>query len=187
MKKHLTSMAGGILFVFLTLQAHSAPFAAPEEGACTLHMDRVPLDVDTMSDLSEDLAIISRSPVVGPPARHRRASAQALALALALDPGNASARSAVFAFSKEKEISRPGQHDLIKAEKRTWQLYDWLSTPEAGMEGKRLAGLMGDSLRYLNPDHPSAVALKDSPENGQWDGWVAELASFQQKASETPS
>ncbi|MGJ8642676.1 MAG: hypothetical protein ACSHX9_04645 [Luteolibacter sp.] len=186
MKKHFTSIAGGILSVFLTLQAPAASFVAPEEGECTLRVDRIPLDVDTMSDVSDGLAVVAQTPVEGFPARHRRAAAQALALALALDPTNDSARNSVSAFINDKQVTAPTAESLIQAKALVWQLHSWLSTPEAGEDGRQLAALMGDSLRFLDPEHPSAVSLKDSPENGNWEGWVAGIDSFRQNQNETP-
>lgn len=186
MKKHLTSIAGGILSVFLSLQAPAASFVAPEEGGCTLRIDRIPLDVDTMSDVSDGLAVVAQTPAAGLHARHRRAAAQALALALALDPSNESARNSVSAFVNNKQDAAPSAESLILAKALVWQIHGWLSTPEAGEDGRQLAALMGDSLRFLDTEHPSAISLKDSPENGNWKGWVAGIDSFRQKKIETP-
>ncbi|MDP4625727.1 MAG: hypothetical protein NWT08_11385 [Akkermansiaceae bacterium] len=180
MKKNLNSIAGGILSLFLTLQAPAALFVAPEEGGCTLRIDRVPLDVDTMSELSDGLAVIAQSPVDGFPARVRRSSAQALALALALDPASETAHKTLSNFTAGEQQDPPAAEELIQAKAVAWQLHSWLSTPEAGEEGRQLAGLMGDSLRFLDPEHPSAIALKDSPESGNWEGWVAGLDAFKQ-------
>lgn len=186
MKKHLSSIAGGILSVFLSLQAPAASFVAPEEGGCTLRIDRIPLDVDTMSDVSDGLAVVAQTTAEGLPARHRRAAAQALALALALNPSNDSARNSVSAFINNKQDTAPSTESLIQAKALVWQIHGWLSTPEAGDEGSQLAALMGDSLRVLDPEHPSAISLKDSPENGNWKGWVAGIDSFKQNKIETP-
>ncbi|MEP2776945.1 MAG: hypothetical protein ABJQ29_12180 [Luteolibacter sp.] len=187
MNKIHSNIAGGILSVFLILQAPAASFVAPEEGGCSLRIDRIPLDTDTMSDLSDGLATISQAPVDGLPARHRRSSAQALALALALDPANDTARNALSAFTHDKPLAMPTPEKLIQAKALAWQLHGWLSTPEAGEDGRQLAGLIGDSLRFLDPEHPSAVALKNSPETGNWSGWVADLDSFKStRNNDTP-
>lgn len=186
MKINLAFIVGGILSVFLTLQAHASAFPAPEEGGCTLKIDRIPLDVDTMSDLSDGLAVVAQIPAEDSPAHHRRAAAQALALALALDPTNDSARNTLTSFINAKQNATPAAEILIQSKALVWQLHTWLSTPEAGEDGKQLAALMGDSMRFLDPEHPSAESLKNSPESGNWDGWVDGLASFESNSNETP-
>lgn len=180
MKIPHTSIASGWLSLILALHASAAAFVAPNEGGCTLRVDRIPLDMDTMSDLSEGLAVIVKAPVEGSLARHHRASAQALAIALALDPANDSVRKTLASFTAGKNQDTPTPESLIQARALAWQLQGWLSTEEAGNDGRLLADLMGDSLRYLDPSHPSAEALGKSEEVGNWKGWVAGLDSFKQ-------
>lgn len=186
MKKNLTSIAAGILSVLLTLQATAATFIAPKEVGANLRVDRIPLDADTMSELSNGLALVCQIPAEDSPAHHRRAAAQALALALALDPTNESARKTLTSFINSDQNATPSAESLIQAKELVWQLHSWLSTPEAGGNGPQLAALMGDSMRFLDPDHPLADSLKNSPEAGNWEGWVSGLESFKPENKENP-
>lgn len=187
MKPTLTHLAGGLLLLLLALQTPAATFLPPQESACTLRIDRIPLDTDTMSELSAKLAIIAQPSTPDLPPSTRRATAQALAIALALDPSNDSARSTLSTLTEGGEPPPPAPQHLSQAKTLTWQLHHWLSTPEAGQTGQQLANLMADSLRHLDPDHPTSLTLKDTPETGNWEGWVPTLASYQQPPpSDTP-
>lgn len=167
--------------MFLASQLAAAPFVAPTEENPPFHRDLLPIDTDTMVSLSDGLTLLSQG-IPLETSRERRAAAQALALALALDPANGSARDNISILKEEKELPRPKNSDIVSAKARLWQIYGWLSTPEAGVDGNTLADLIGDTSSVLDSGHPSAIALRESPQSKKWDDWVAPLEQFEGKA-----
>jgi hypothetical protein len=133
-----------------------------------------------MGYLSRDMVMLSQSASLDSPA-DRRAAAQALALALALDPANGEARDNLSSIAGGKGIREPDEEKLTRAKARIWQFLGWLATPEAGTDGNLLADLIRDAASMLDPGNRSAIALRDAPEQGKWDDWVAPLGEFQEK------
>jgi len=170
----LLMMAGGI----------AAPFIAPQEGPVAFRRDRLPLDPETMTTLSEQLRVLA----IGQgkeSAEGRRATAQMLALALALHPANAQARTLVNRLTEETEDSFPDDKALERSRARIWNTLAWLETPEAGVEGNALAACLADVISASDPNHPRSATFRETGEKGAWNGWIAPLNRFQEtKTSE---
>ncbi len=177
---HLSRAVAAIAFAMATV-AHAAPFVAPAEENPPFRRDLLPVDTDSMVTLSEDLALLSHG-IPLKSAAARRAAAQSLALALALDPANSSARDTISALEAEKIPAKAKPARLTTAKARLWQIHAWLAAPEAGTDGQLLADLIGDTASVLDPSNPTAVALRESPEKGRWDDWVAPLSAFEEEA-----
>jgi hypothetical protein len=160
-------------------------FVPPTEAVPPFRRDKLPIDTDAMVSLSQTMTLLSRSAAMDE-APQRRAAAQALALALALDPANSSARDVLSSIIKEKHLRNPDPERLDHAKTQVWKLNDWLSTPEAGNDGNLLADLLGDTAAGLDPEHPSASGRLNSGERGKWDGWVAPVTAFQERANTIP-
>ncbi len=177
-----TQFAGSLLlFLLITGLLGAVPFVAPSEDNPPFRRDQLPIDTDTMVALSRYLTLLAQaSPLEN--ADDRRAAAQSLALALALDPANAGARDVIGLVSEGKPLPTPNPERLTRARAHLWQLHGWLSTPEAGADGNLLADLMGDAAAKLDPTHPAALALRDSPERGKWENWVAPRDQFEEPA-----
>ncbi len=160
-------------------------FVPPTEAVPPFRRDKLPIDTDAMVSLSQTMTLLSRSATMDE-APQRRAAAQALALALALDPANSSARDVLSSIIEEKHLRDPDPERLDHAKTKVWKLNDWLSTPEAGNDGNLLADLLGDTAAGLDPEHPSASEWLNSGERGKWDGWVAPVAAFEERAITIP-
>lgn len=172
------SFAIGVALALLAASLGAAPlFVPPTEANPPFRRDRLPIDTDSMSSLSREMERLSLGASVDE-APQRRAAAQALALALALDPTNTSARNSISDFT-EGEIRNQDTEVFTRAKARIWQFHGWLATPEAGPDGNLLADLLGDTAAALDPENPTAVALRDSGERGKWDGWVSPLSAFE--------
>ncbi len=173
------SVLRSLLFLALATGAQAAPFVAPAEENPPFRRDLLPIDTDSMATLSEDLAVLSHGFPLETAAQ-RRAAAQSLALALALDPANSGARDTISELvdGKLPKTTKPAR--LTEAKARLWQIHAWLSTPEAGADGKLLGDMVGDTTSVLDPDNPVATALRESPEQGKWDDWVAPLSAFEE-------
>lgn len=174
----LTAVAIGLL---LTAPRAEAVFIAPTDNA-PFRRDQLPIDVETMKQLSSQLATLCASLDSEDPGQQRTA-AQFLALAQALDPVNRQAQEMLEQYSAEKRPLAPGAPVLTLAKTRAWRTQSWLASDEAGADGKSLALCLGDVLAKVDPEHPSAVAYKS--EQGKWTEWVAAADRFAKK--EEPS
>ena len=174
----LTAAAIGLL---LTAPRAEAVFIAPTDNA-PFRRDQLPIDVETMKQLSSQLATLCASLNSGDPGQ-QRAAAQFLALAQALDPVNRQAQDMLEQYSTEKTPLAPGTPVLTLAKTRAWRTQSWLASDEAGADGKSLALCLGDVLAKVDPEHPSAAAYKT--EQGKWTEWVAAADQFAKK--EEPS
>ncbi len=169
----------GVLFVS-TLGAIGADFVAPAEGPVPFRRDKIPLEIDQMARLSNQLESLVQG-LEPTDIVHRRAAAQMLALAMALDPSNTSAREFVTDFQLgNSPPSAPG-NEIQEAQKAVWQINEWLSSAEAGENANTLARCLKDVLAISDPQHLGAQARQDLKEAGEWSGWVADLAAFAKK------
>lgn len=177
-----------IKIIFLGLlagTAHAAPFVVPNDVNAPFRRDRLPIDTDSIDNLSRQLTSLAHGASLDSPAL-RRATAQALALALALNPANKAARDSLSELADGDTPDAPDDENLARDKKRIWQLYDWLASPEAGQDGNLLADLMGDAASLLDPENPSAASLRNDPERGNWAGWVAPVTSFNERKRKDP-
>jgi len=152
-------------------------FAPPAEGPVAFRRDRVPLDVETMARLAEQLVALARSQD-GDSAASRRRVAQMLALSLALDPAKVGARSLIASYEAGgRPQVDPGASEREQA--GIWHLIKWLETPDAGPDGQALAACLRDVASASNPQHPQAGPSEGAPERGAWKGWIPPLSAYQ--------
>lgn len=144
----------------------SGPFAMPAEGPLPFQRDRLPVDVDTMTRLSRQLAAFGRAADDDTP-EGRRAAARVLALAIALDPANPQARDLLAARAKGETPEPADAGDLERFAADIRKLLEWLRTPESGPDGQALAACLNDIL-----------SSSTDPEQGKWSGWIPALASY---------
>jgi hypothetical protein len=152
-------------------------FIAPSDNA-PYRRDQLPIDVDTMKQLSQQLSLLCATLPTGDPAAQRTA-AQFLALAQSLDPVNRQAENMREIFEKQHDSPVPPQTDVQLAKSRAWRTQSWLATEEAGHDGKILALCLGDVLAQVDPGHTSAANFRS--EKGQWTDWVARKEDFEKK------
>ena len=132
-----------------------------------------------MVSLSRQLTLLTQG-VKLKTAKDRRSAAQALAVALALDPANNGAREILSTLRDGKNLDRPKEESVDAAKRRIWQVFAWLSMPQAGSDGNILAALIGDPVSVLDRDRPDAANAGGSKEQGEWQGWVAPLSAFEE-------
>lgn len=174
----LTAIVMGLL---LTAPRAEAVFIAPTDNA-PFRRDQLPIDVETMKQLSSQLATLCAT-LDSEDTSQQRTAVQFLALAQALDPVNRNAQEMLDRLGQGKNPTAPGANDLTLAKTRAWRTQSWLATDEAGKDGKSLALCLGDVLAKVDPEHPSAVAYKN--EQGKWNEWVANADQFAKKGEPT--
>jgi hypothetical protein len=178
---HLMGMAAVLLAAAPlragSVDATSGPFVAPANVPVPFRRDRLPLDADTMTFLSEQLSQLANAQG-GASSEKRRTVAQLLALALAVQPANQEARRILDKFSDNKQKAWGEQSQLAAASAEVWKIHGWLETPAAGVAGHALAACLGDVMAHVDPRHPRADDLRKAGEQGAWSGWVQPLAAF---------
>lgn len=153
------------------------PFAVPSDVSPPFRRDALPIDADSMSQLSLHLTFLARAAEMdSPPAR--RSVAQALALAVAMDPEASAAPDLLSMIAAGKSPPHIDDGKLNQAKNSIWRLFAWLSSPQAGRDGNLLADFLGDAASALDPGNPAADSLRGALEKGNWNGWVAPVAAF---------
>lgn len=172
------AMQSALLAGVLTATSWAAePFAVPSDVCPPFRRDALPMDADTMSQLSMHLTLLARAAAMdSPPAR--RSVAQALALAVAMDPEGSNAPDLLSKIAAGESPPHIDEAKLSQAKASVWRLFGWLSSPEAGRDGNLLADFLGDAASALDPGNPAADSLRGSLEKGNWNGWVAPVAAF---------
>jgi hypothetical protein len=162
----------------LSTALSAGEFAPPAEGPVAFRRDRLPLDVETMADISAKLATLADG--LNPQtALERRGAAQMLALSLALDPGNARARGLIESFTEEKHKRDADSGKIEKSRAPLWQIVGWLDTPEAGAQGHLLSACLKDVLIISDPKDPRGESIREAGEGGAWAGWIPPLAKYE--------
>lgn len=159
--------------------AHAAgPFLPPAKDAAPFHRDSLPIDLDTMSSLSRQLAGLGIEAARADRSSRRRAGAQLFALAEVLDPANRNAPESARQLAAGAAPTPPAPAQLASARNHAWQVWSWLSNPQAGPAAHAFAACLGDALATIDPGHPKAEALREKGEQGQWSGWIPEVAAY---------
>lgn len=172
------------LFLILVLAMSSlasAAFVPPAEGPVPFRRDKLPVDVETMVSLSNQLFVLAGATDLADPVQARRAS-QILGLSLALDPTNRASLNLTKRLTNGREVDSVGADEMNQATSRTWHLMGWLEQPEAGVEGNALAACLADILTGVDPEHPRAIEMAGKGEQGKWNGWVASVDEFKDSA-----
>jgi len=177
---HTGAILRMMTLLFLTSPWATARFIPPTEQV-PFRRDQVPIDLETMSQLSRQLTTLCSS-LKPDDKNHPRVAAQLLAMARALDPMNRTVELLGDAFTFEKQPAAASKPELDDAMNDAWQTQAWLSSKEAGRDGQTLANCLGDVLAKFNPERHEAAAFQS--ETGQWNGWVAPASEFA-KASTT--
>jgi hypothetical protein len=159
----------------------AAPFVPPAEGVVAFRRDRLPLDVDALQELSQQLAEMAKGQG-GKTAANRRTVAQLVALALAAQPSNGEARKFSEQFAKGEQQATGDPKKLAVTCTRIWHTLAWLESPAAGADGQALAACLGDVMAAADPKHPRALELQKKGEHGAWANWVKPLEAFQDPA-----
>ena len=167
-------MAG--LAVALALQSSwgRADFIAPTDRV-PFRRDQLPIDVETMGQLSRQLTVLCSTLETDNP-ENQRVAAQFLAVASALDPVNRQATDLLESLAKNEALAAADEAQQTNAKARAWRTQAWLASDEAGKDGQVLAQCLGDVLARVDASHPAAAAHKS--DLGKWNGWVAPLEDF---------
>ena len=180
--REFSSMSRPFLFLLLLapLLLEAEVYRGPDLARGLFPRDQVPIDTDTMRELSGYLTDLARREEAKGPAQ-LRATAQLLAIVVRLDPANRPAREIDKALRNGAPVD-PYEDDINGPLRQAWGIADWLLDPEAGPGGQRLGHQLVDALAVINPRSPLAKLHDPGGEADRWQKVVQSLAAFQKQA-----
>ncbi|MGJ8678131.1 MAG: hypothetical protein ACSHX0_11485 [Akkermansiaceae bacterium] len=126
-----------------------------------LEIEKITLPAHHMRQISHDLVTIaSRSQDTSN--RQRRSTAQLLCLAIALDLSNQGARDTNELFVQGQLPQPPSETVINQAYQNILSYQPWLSHESAGPTSNKLASLLSDATKTLDP------SLSSLPDSGDW-------------------
>jgi hypothetical protein len=168
---HSIILAASLQFVAMASPANAARYVKPKDVVELFPLEKIPLQVHHMKELSRHLVIISRRGQDNSPVQ-LRATAQLLALAMSLDPTNQDAREINRTRAQGKQPESSPEADVLKSKARIQFFHRWLSHPDAGADANLLATLLTDSTKVLDPD-----TLKNT-DIANWSGVLPPLRQY---------
>ncbi|MCH2063542.1 MAG: hypothetical protein MK194_07420 [Roseibacillus sp.] len=181
-ERHFRHMRVG----FLVLLSHlllpplaAEVYVSADPAAALFQRDKIPIDTDTMRELSRHLTDLARREMARDPAQ-LRATAQLLAIAVRLDPANRPAREIDKALREEQAVD-PFEGDINAPLSQAWGIAEWLVAPEAGAPGARLGHQIIDTLAVINPRSPEAKLRDPAGEAARWQNVVPPLTAYRRR------
>lgn len=173
------------LICLLPAQLPGTAYIGPDLAAILFPRDQIPIDTDTMRELSRHLTDLAIRPTDDTP-EQARATAQLLALAIRLDPANRPALDTDKSLRAGKQVG-PFEGDIDQPLRQAWGIADWLVDPASGTGGKTLGRLIIDALAVINPRSPLAKLHDPEGEPARWNKVVPALNAYQKAPDPTPS
>ena len=179
-----------LLFQLPLFPLEAEVYVGPDPFAALFPRDKLPIDTDTMRELSRHLTSVSRREIEGDPSQ-MRASAQLLAIAIRLDPANRAALEIDKALREGRPVER-FDDDINGPLRQAWGIAEWLVDPGSGEGGKLLGHQVIDALAVVNPRNPLSKLRDPDGEAERWKNVVPPLAAYRQspkpaKAPEPPA
>lgn len=154
-----------------------APYAPPTPDVVAFRRDRLPLDPDTIGELSQQLLVLAKNQG-GVQPTDRRTVAQMLATAQILTPDDPKITVFGERFATGERTPAGDPEAVATARARVWQALGWLDAKNAGDDAHTLSACLSDIMVAADPKHPKAQELATKGERGPWDGWVKSIDAF---------
>ena len=173
-----------LLFCLLPAKLPGTAYIGPDPAPILFPRDQIPIDTDTMRELSAHLTNIATREPDGTP-EQTRATAQLLALAIRLNPANRSA------LETDKSLRAGHAVDAFRGDinqplRQAWGIADWLLDPDAGAGGKALGSLIVDALAVVNPRNPLAKLHDPEGEPERWKQVLPSLEAYRRIPEQEP-
>lgn len=162
-----------------SVNSSAATYIEPDLTEELFMLEKIPLQVDKMQQLSGYLVVLARRPHNLQPAQ-QRATAQLIALAEALSPSNQEVRSLNRALARGRVVELSTTEEIARASKRLRSIKRWLGHPNAGEEANRLAYLLDDATKVLNPD------TSDNKDVADWKDSIPSLDQYRPSRRDNP-
>ena len=155
-------------------------FAPPADGPVAFRLDKIPLDADTIKELSVEVETLARG-LNATTAASRRGAAQMLALAMTLDPTNTKARELLKEYQENRHTPAKDAKRFAAIRARIAPCVAWLETATAGPHGQALAACLTDVLILADPARPLTDASRETGEKGAWAAWIPNISAYESK------
>ena len=156
----------------------AAVYIQPDESKELFKLEKIPLQVDRMKELSRHLVVLAKRKHSAD-ALQQRSTAQLLALALRLDPSNQEARDINRELTKGNKPDASDETTILKAKARIRFFKRWLAHPDAGGDANRLSDYLDDATKALNPK------TQHNKDLGNWKNVVPPLNKYQQDGNDS--
>ncbi|MCP5537168.1 MAG: hypothetical protein H7A51_13185 [Akkermansiaceae bacterium] len=168
---YLRLICVSLAMVLLPGSGHAAAYIKPDDSKEIFKLEKIPLQVDSMRELSKHLVVIARREHDASPAE-QRATAQLLALAIRLDPASQDARETNDALAGKKHLQPSGESSMNTAKARLRFFSRWLANPEAGQDANQLSAYITDATKTLKAETAGNTDLAN------WSGIVPDVDRY---------
>ncbi len=158
----------------------SASYIRPNESKELFQLEKIPLQVNHMKEVSKLLIVMALRPQDDTSVQCR-ASAQLLALAMRLDPLNKNARKTDKAFSRGKAQQTSTADQILKAQAKLRFYSRWLANPDAGPQANMLANYLTDASKTLTPE------TINNDDTANWTGVLPNIDQYPSSNQNTPT
>lgn len=178
-----------VLFIFLFALASQAlakvKFVPPNDSQPLIRRDLIPLDVDAIRELAEQLAVLADGPASNSPSILRN-RVQALTLSQRLSPAQPRARAIMEALASGQNRDIPIKEDRKSARQTVLAATTWLVKLPAATEGHHLGQLLLDIIQPI-AQKEAVLEFHDS-ENApkRWKGVIAKVTAFEKRDRPRP-
>ncbi len=175
----------GFLVCALLGNAFGAPkFIAPDDSYPLIRRDRIPIDVDGINNLADQLALIADGPLSGS-GKDLHTRARALALSQRLSPAQPQARAIIRSLSNNESRPSPNRREVGEAQGAIHRAAEWLVKLPPGEEGYLLGQLLIDIIAARQKDLPLVSSHDVDGQEARWKGLIAPLEKFENKVEST--
>lgn len=168
-----------ILMVIMAGRGTAAAYIAPDDSTELFQLEKIPLQVHDIKELSQNLMVIARRKHDASPAS-QQASGRLLLLAMQLDPLNPQVHEANKALSSGKNLPVAQDSALNASQARLQFFQRWLASRKAGPEANKLANYLSDATKTLRPE---TIKNKDL---GDWQGTLPPLTQYSAPQQQPP-
>ncbi len=168
-----------VFLIALALSATAATKYVPANDSQPLiRRDLLPLDVDAIRELAQNLATLADGPLPKSASqiRHR---AQALTLSQRLSPAQPRTRAIQSAFLSGEDRPQPGGAEVKSAQRNLFAVAGWLAKLPTDSEGYRLGQLLLDILNQTDGSDPALKLHESAGTSKRWQGVVAKVTDFE--------
>lgn len=168
----------GLLLILTTLVGAEPKFVPANDSYPLLRRDLLPLDVDSIRELADHLAILGDGPIPETAAQLRN-KVRALTLSQRLSPTQLRTRTILQALSNGETRPSPDKAEFSEAKKGTMKIAQWLIDLPADTEGHLLGQLILDILAPGMENNPMVQRRNLDDEAARWRGVIPNISRFE--------
>jgi len=174
----------GFLVCALLGDAFGAPkFIGPDDSYPLIRRDRIPIDIDGINNLADQLALTADGPF-SRSGKDLHTRARALALSQRLSPAQPRARAIIQSLSNNESRPNTNRREVGEAQGAIQRTAEWLVKLPPGEEGYLLGQLLIDIISARQKDHPLVSSHDVDNQEARWRGLIAPLEKFENKVED---